>query len=178
VYDSRPCSKFKPYSSCSDLVPSRLPHRQLSPEALVRLLVYLKQSQLPTPQDNQEELPDNQISYPARQSYPNITQEMFKRPYHQSCHHLCSLELQSTSLAQDTPLGLNSFPASLSFARLELEVFGILVVTALHRLSSKLGQSNTIVSLGPFQVDEHSSGYLELSLTITSCTLPRYAYCF
>lgn len=49
------------------------------------------------------------------------------------CRYFRSLKLQRTSLEENTLLGLKSLPVSLSFACLELDVFGILVVTTLRR---------------------------------------------
>lgn len=66
------------------------------------------------------------------------------------CRCSRSLELQRTSLEENTLLGLKSFPVSLSFACLELKVFGILVITTLRRFDLKLSQSHATVRLGLF----------------------------
>lgn len=108
---------------------------------------------------NLKEHPDNQISHSSRppsdkktsRNVPNITLDSSVDTLalwrHKTQATRSSLKLR---LEQRT-LGANSTPVSLSFARLELQVFRILVVTRLCRFELKLRQSHATVSLGHFQ---------------------------
>jgi hypothetical protein len=93
----------------------------------------------------------NRISTQLDRHPTAVAKECSRDQTNQHCQYPCHLELQSINLEQNTPLGLNSFPVSLSLASLELQVLHIVIVTALCHLTLRLRQSNATVSLSPLQ---------------------------